>query len=488
MSASLRVAYITPELAPYAKSGELADVAAALPKYLSTLGVEVAVFLPYYRRPELESLEKEIICASLPVYLGGRVVKGRIWRSDVGRFVLYLVDNPRYFWRENIYGSGRGDYLDNDERFIFFSKAVLETIHYVGKKFDVLHCNSWPTALIPVFLKTLYHRKKIFNQTATVLTLHNVAYQGVFPPESLALTGLNWKYLQSGLLSLNGHFNFLKAGIVYADMLNTVSSSYRRELWTQKHSHGLASILKTRRDELVSIRNGIDYEIWDPENDKYISWNYRPGDLEGKRKNKVDLLEEFQLSLEPTVPLLGTSFYFAAHKGVDLLLGAMDELMKMELGLVILGRGEDVYERAFLSLVKKYPHRLAVRFDWSPALVHKLAAGVDIFLIPSLSEPCGLNQLYSFRYGAVPVVRTVGGLQETVHHVDPRTGKGNGFVFQEYTPEALVKAVREAIKCYRRPSLWRKIVRQGAEQNYSWETSARRYLRLYQQALRKQRS
>lgn len=488
MSASLKVVYVTPELAPYAKSGELADVSAALPKYLAYLGVEVSVFLPYYRQPELESLEKEVVFNRLPVYLGDRVVKGRVWRSDVGRFDLFLIDNPRYFWREKIYGSGKGDYLDNDERFIFFSKAVLETIKLLDKSMDIIHCNSWSTALIPVFIKTLYQRQKVFKKTATVLTLHNVAYQGVFPPESLALTGLNWKYLQSGLVSLNGHFNFLKAGIVYADALNTVSSSYRKELWTQKHSHGLASILKTRRQELVSIRNGIDYELWDPERDKYITWNYRPGDLEGKRRNKLDLLEEFQLNLNPDTPLLGTSFYFSERKGIDLLLGAMDELMKMDLGVVILGKGEDIYERALLSVVKKYPHRLGVRFDWSPALIHKLAAGVDIFLVPSLSEPCGLNQLYGFRYGAVPVVRTVGGLQETVRHVNPRTGQGTGFVFKEYTPSALVKTVQEAIKCYHRPHLWKKIVLQGARLNFSWEIPAKKYLRLYHRALKRGRA
>ncbi|OQX55660.1 MAG: hypothetical protein B5M54_01430 [Candidatus Aminicenantes bacterium 4484_214] len=485
MSAVLRVAYVTPELSPYAKSGELADVAAALPKYLASLGVEVVVFLPYYRQPELESLEKEVIVSHLPVYLGERVVKGRVWRSTEGRFTLFLIDNPRYFWREKIYGSGKGDYLDNDERFIFFSKAVLETIKLMDKSVDIIHCNNWSTALVPVFLKTLYHRYKIFKRTATVLTLHNVAYQGMFPPESLALTGLNWKYLQSGLVSLNGHFNFLKAGIVYADMLNTVSSSYRRELWTQKHSHGLASILKTRRQELISIRNGIDYELWDPAHDKYIAWNYQPGDLEGKRRNKLDLIEEFQLDLPPNLPLLGTSFYLSERKGIDLLLEAMDELMKLDLGMAILGKGEEIFEQALLSMVKKYPRRLGVRFDWSPALIHKLVAGVDMFLIPSWSEPCGLNQLYGFRYGAVPIVRTVGGLQETVRHVDPQTGQGTGFVFQEHTSLALIRTVREAIRCYRRPSLWQKIVRQSAQLNFSWEIPAKKYLRLYYRALQR---
>jgi starch synthase len=483
MSSKLRVLFISAEMAPFARSGEMADVASALPKYLSYLGMEVSVFMPMYRRPEIESLSKEIVASNLTVSLGEGKAKARVFRSELGKHDIYFIDNPKYFLRENIYGTGKGEYLDNDERFVFFNRAVLEFILHEKISADIIHCNNWPTALIPVLLKTHYAKKNRLSDVATVFTLHNISYQGEFPPETLSLTGLNWSYLSSTQLSLNGRFNFLKAGILFSDAINTVSSSYRREVLTNRHGFGLHTLLKQKKSVFSSIRNGVDYEIWDPEKDPYIESHYSASQVEGKDINKRDLCREFGLTIDSDVPLASVVSYMTANKGFDILLEAMSELMKLDLGFVILGFGDERYEKAFLSLQKQYPGRLAVKMDMSPALLHKIAAGADITLIPSRYEPCGLNQLYSFRYGSVPVVRATGGLRETVKPFNAETLKGNGFVFKEYTSEALVEAVKRALRCYKKPKTWRSLMLNGFFEDFSWEQAAKRYAKLYERSL-----
>lgn len=487
MNSKLSVAYVSTEVFPYAKSGELADVASSLPKYLASLGMSVSVFMPMYRTPEIESLSKELDMSSLFVPLGERKIKATVFKGEQGKYDIYFINHPQYFWRDNIYGTGKGEYLDNDERFIFFSRAVLEFLAKKKIHIDILHCNSWPTALIPVFLKTIYSHKRQFKKTATVLTLHNIAYQGEFPPETLSLTGLNWNYFNSKQLSLNGRFNFLKAGIQFSDVLNTVSSSYKKEILTGKPGFGLEEILRKREKDFYSILNGIDYETWNPETDPYIVANYSLANLKPKKECKKDLLQEFGLSLGLRTPLIGMVSYLTSHKGFDILFEAMDKLMGMDLGLIVLGLGDEKYENRFLEFQKRYPSKLAVRLDMNPALVHKITAGSDMFLVPSLYEPCGLNQFYSFRYGTVPIVRGTGGLEETVTAFHAKSLEGNGFVFQKYSSQALLKAVRKALFCYENPLLWQKIVERGFRQDFSWENAARKYAELYRNALEKRR-
>jgi starch synthase len=481
MSSKLRVIFVSAEVAPFAKSGELAEVASALPKYLSYLGMEVSVFMPKYRRPEIESLPKEIVASDLSVSLGEVKAKARVYKSELGKYDIYFIDNAKYFLRENIYGTGRGEYLDNDERFVFFNRAVLEFLLKAKMSADIIHCNNWPTALIPVLLKTQYAKKSPLSNVATVFTLHNISYQGEFPPETLSLTGLNWSYFSQ--LSLNGKFNFLKAGILFSDAINTVSSSYKREILTKKYGFGLHGLLKQRKSVFSSIRNGMDYEIWDPERDPYIESNYSASSLEGKDINKRDLCREFGLTIDPGVPLISVVSYMTANKGFDILLEAMGKLMEMNLGFVILGHGDEKYERAFLSLQKQHLGRLVVKVDMNPALLHKVAAGVDIVLVPSRYEPCGLNQLYSFRYGSVPVVRATGGLRETVKPFSAKTLKGNGFLFREYSSEALVEAVKRALRWYKKTKMWKMIMQNGLTEDFSWEQAAKRYAKLYERSL-----
>jgi starch synthase len=483
MSHKLSVIYVTAEFSPLAKSGELADVASTLPKYLSSLGMEVSIFMPKYRNPEIESFPKELVRRDIMVPVGGEKVKASVYKSELGKYDIYFVDNPKYFWRDYIYGPGQGEYLDNDERFIFFNRAVLEFLLKAKIQVDIIHCNSWPTALIPVFLRTHYSQKNKFKSSATVFTLHNVAYQGEFPPETLSLTGLNWNYFNPKQLAFNGKFNFLKAGVIFSDVLNTVSSAYKREIQTEKHSFGLHKILKNRRDVFFSIRNGLDYEIWDPATDPYIAANYSLADLKLKKACKRDLIKEFGLPLSVKTPLIGMVSYLSSQKGFDILLHAVDELMEMDVGLVILGKGHEEYENRFLDVQKKYPEKMALEFEMSPVLAHKVVAGADIFLIPSLYEPCGLNQLCSFRYGTVPVVRSTGGLRETVKPFSLETLKGNGFVFQEYSPQALLTTVKQALSCYKKHDCWQKIMKAGLGENFGWETAAKKYARLYQNAL-----
>jgi starch synthase len=487
MERKIRVLYVSSELAPYAKSGELADVAGALPKYLSAQGIDVSLIIPRYRWPAMNSLGMETFIPEILVPVGAEKVKAAILRSRLDNFTVYFIDNPKYFLREKIYGSSQGDYLDNDERFIFFSRAVLEFLLKAKISVDIIHCNNWPTAMIPVFLKTHYAQNSQFKDLATVISLHNVAYQGEFPPETLALTGLNWDYFTPENLSFNGKFNFLKAGVLFSDAIHTVSSSYRRDIQKKKYGFGLDGILKSRRRSFWSIRNGVDYETWNPERDPLIAASYSPSRQEGKKECKQDLIKEFALSLDLETPLLGIFSYFSRFKGFDLLIEAIDEIARMEMGLAIAGAGDEQYEKLVADLPKKYPGKVGVKLGMTPALAHKITAGADMFLIPSFYEPCGLNQFYSFRYGTVPVVRATGGLKETVRPFDALTLKGNGFVFKDYTVRDLTEAVQKALECYRDPILWQKILEAGFQEKFAWESAAQKYIKLYQRALEAKR-
>ena len=483
MGQKIRVIYVSAEVSPFAKSGELADVASSLPKYLASLGMDISVFMPKYRRPEIESLPKELVKTKILIPIGEEKIRAQIYKCELGKYDIYFIENPKYFWRENIYGTGKGEYLDNDERFIFFNRAVLEFLWKTKMPVNVIHCNNWPTALIPVFLKTQYAHRSHFRKVATILTLHNIAYQGEFPADALSLAGLNWNDLSPQPLDFNGKFNFLRTGILFSDILNTVSYSYRREILTMKHGFGLKDVLESRKNVFSSIRNGVDYEIWNPETDPYIAANYTSSDLGPKQECKKDLIQEFGLSLSPLTAIIGVVSYLSSQKGFDILIEAMDEIMHMDVGLVVLGKGDKKYEREFLAIQDRYPGKLSIKFEMNPATAHKIAAGADIFLIPSLYEPCGLNQLYSFCYGTVPVGRATGGLGETVKAFDTRTMRGNGFLFKEYSSKSLVKALKEALACYAKPGIWQKIMEAGMKENFSWEGAARRYARLYRDAL-----
>ncbi len=478
-----RVLLVTPEFYPLARSGELADVASSLPRYLAGAGLEVMVIMPRYRRPAIDSLELETVIPDLWVPLGQEKIKASVLKSEPGRFFLYFIDQPRFFYRPDIYGPGASGYLDNDVRFIFFNRAVIEFILQANLQVDVIHCHNWPTALIPVFLRTHYEENARLRKVATVFTIHNAAYQGEFPPESLAHTGLNWDYFTPQRLSLNGKFNFLKAGVVFADVINTVSATYQRDIQVAAAKDELGAILKGLGQRFVSIRDGIDYEVWNPAQDPFLAATFSAEDLSGKKVCKEDLIQEFGLKIELKKPLVGLISFFSPLKGIDLVAKSIDAIQQLDVGLIICGQGDESLASELEAAARRYRGTVEVRTEMTPSLMHKIFAGSDLALIPSREEPCGLNQFYGFRYGTIPVARASGGLKETIIPFNPRTGKGNGFLFQAYTPAALQRALSRAVSCYYKPEIWKQLIKKVMKQDYSWEQPGREYIQLYERAI-----
>jgi starch synthase len=484
MTDLLRVALVTPEAAPFARSGELAEFCAALPRYLAAEGMKVSLVLPKYSTPQIASLGAVTVNPELSVPVNGERVKASVFKAEQRGYEIYLIDCPKYFLRENIYGTPTGNYLDNDERYVFFSRAALEFLRRAGPRVDVIHCHNWPTALIPAFLQSHYRDDAVLGSAASLLTLHNTAFQGEFPAESLALAELGWDLFHSRQISLNGKLNFLLVGAVFADLINTVSSAYERELLSWKKKSELGAVLRKRRKFFKSVRNGIDRDAWNPERDPYIAAPFGPGRLEGKARCKRDLIVEAGFSLPPERPIIAFLAHLSRYKGADILAQSLEGIVDLGAGVIICGEGEERYKREFAAAARRFPGRVAFRFESNPVLIHKAMAGADILLLPSLVEPSGLNLFAAFRYGTVPVARATGGLKEMVRRANPRTGSGNGFAFRDSTSGALLGAVKQAVSAYsENPAFWRKTMEEGLRQEYSWEETARGYAKLYHQAM-----
>ncbi len=481
----MKVLLASPEVFPFVKTGGLADVTGSLPKALAKLGVETRVILPKHKGIEemgfpMKYRNLHIAC---PVSQG--LVDAEIVESHYDGVPVYLVEKDEYYYRDYLYSTPDGDYLDNAERFVFFAKAVLETIKATGYVPDVLHCNDWETALAPVFLRTLYRDDPVLKDVATLLTIHNLGYQGVFWHYDMHLLNIGWEYFTPDYLEFFGKINFLKGGIVFSDIINTVSRRYSHEIQTAEFGHGLDGILRTREKDLFGIVNGIDYEDWSPDRDGYIPVRYDAASLDKKAQCKKALQKEFGLPEGPTVPLLATISRLADQKGFDLIGGALEDMVSLGLQYVVLGTGERKYHDLFEDLSKKYPKSFAVKIAYDNRLAHLIEAGADMFLMPSRYEPCGLNQLYSLRYGTVPIVRGVGGLEDTIRDYTSDPGSGTGFKFYDYNAEALLEAIRRALSLYRSPDAWTALVRRAMAEDFSWERSAREYTGLYQRAVEK---
>jgi starch synthase len=352
---------------------------------------------------------------------------------------------------------------------------------------DIIHCNDWQTGLTPVYLKTLYRTFPSLAQTASVLTIHNIAFQGLFWHYDLLLTNLGWELFTPQALEFYGKLNFLKGGIVFADAVTTVSRKYMDEIQTPEFGAGLEGVLHDRRKDLYGILNGADYEEWSPSKDPFIKEKYGPSDWKGKKACKEDLQREFYLTLDPDIPLLGVISRLTDQKGFDLLAEIMEDLMSLGLQFVLLGTGEEEYNLLFQKIGQKYPQQAGIRIAFDNALAHKIEAGADMFLMPSRYEPCGLNQIYSLKYGTVPIVRATGGLDDTIQDFDPVGGEGNGFKFQDYSSSALLCAVKLALEAYRDKALWEKLMIRGMARDFSWEQSARAYVKVYEDILTKKR-
>jgi len=474
----MNIAFAASEGVPFSKTGGLADVVGALPRALAALGHQVTVYLPRYRQTKLSDPAIVVRSVTVPFddeYRFASVVSGGIQNG----VKFYFVEYSAYFDREALYGAPAGDYPDNAERFALFSRTVLEASKILGVP-QVFHCHDWQSALIPVLLRTVYSDDPAFQDVGTVFTIHNMGYQGLFPPETLPLLMLPWDLFTISKMEFFGQVNFLKGALVYADYVTTVSRKYSQEIQTAEYGFGLEGVLRDRASTVTGILNGVDYDEWSPQTDKFSVAKYSPQDLSGKAKAKQDLLAAFGVANADTkLPVLGIVSRFAAQKGFDLIAQIADRLAREEMIIIALGAGDKAYEEMFQRLNKKFPSKIAVKVAYDNAIAHKIEAGADMFLMPSRYEPCGLNQIYSLKYGTVPIVRATGGLDDTIETWDARTGKGTGFKFTEYNGESLLLTIKEALQAYRDQTSWQTLMRNGMSKDFSWNASAREYGKIY---------
>lgn len=475
----MRILFVASEGLPFSKTGGLADVVEALPKALVAQGHEVAVVLPRSRGTEAAA----VVIPSLTVPMGGArlrfpaIADGAV----LGGVRYFFVDDPAYFDREGLYGSGGKDYPDNAERYAEFCRAAIEVAKQIWPA-DVFHCHDWQTALVPVLLRTSYSDDPLVKNIPVVFTIHNMGYHGQFPRDVLGRVGLPPTVFHPEGIEFYGSVNFLKGGLVYSDYLTTVSRKYAQEIQTKEFGYGLEGVARKRANRLVGILNGVDYTAWNPAKDELIAANYSAKDLSGKQVCKQDLLEVFGLPQEPLGPVIGIVSRFVDQKGFDLIAEKAHELMKEDLVLVVLGTGDRKYEKLFSALAAAYPGRVGLKIAYDNALAHKVEAGADMFLMPSRYEPSGLNQMYSLKYGTVPIVRATGGLDDSIEPFDVAHGTGTGFKFYEYSGEALLYALRQALHHYLDQGIWKGIQLNGMAKDFSWKGPAGQYTNLYEAA------
>ena len=481
MTQPLRILLISSEVEPFAKTGGLADVAGALPQALATLGHDVRVLMPKYRGVERHgTLRTAVPRVRVPV--GDRTTEGALLEGRLGHAVpVYFLAHDHYYDRPALYGTGQGDYLDNCERFIFFCRGALEALRALGWTPHVIHANDWQSGLVPVYLETLYKDDPALGEVGTLFTIHNLAYQGVFWHFDMPLTGLGWDLFTPAGLEFYGKLNFLKGGLVFADVLNTVSKAYAQEIQTAEFGCGLEGVLQYRRADLHGVVNGIDVAAWDPATDRDITKPYSAEDLAGKAACKQALAQELGIDADGA-PIIGIVSRLAAQKGLDLVLAALPELVDAGFALALLGAGEPGLETAFGDSARASRGRVAIRTGFDNALARRIYAGADMFLMPSRYEPCGLGQMIGMRYGTIPIVRRTGGLADTVVEARPARRTGTGFGFAEPTARALLEAATRALAAYREPALWRQLQRNAMAQDFSWPASAREYVALYRKA------
>lgn len=474
----MHVAFAASEGVPFSKTGGLADVVGALPRALAALGHQVSVYLPRYRQTKLADAATVVRSVTVPFDDKHRF-PSVLTAGNPGGIRFYFVEYPPYFDREALYGTPTGDYPDNAERFALFSRAVLEASKIIGVP-QIFHCHDWQSALIPVLLRTVYAEDPALRDAGTVFTIHNMGYQGLFPPDTLPLLMLPWDLFTMSKMEFFGQVNFLKGALAYADFITTVSRKYSQEIQTAEYGFGLEGVLRDRAATVTGILNGVDYEEWSPQSDTFTVAKYSPQDLSGKAKSKQDLLATFGITnAEPRLPVIGMVSRFAAQKGFDLIAQIADRLAREEMIIVALGAGDKPYEELFRRLSKQFPNKIAVKVAYDNAVAHKIEAGADMFLMPSRYEPCGLNQIYSLKYGTVPIVRATGGLDDTIEPWDARAGKGTGFKFTDYTGEALLLTIKQALEAFRDQTSWQVLMRNGMSKDFSWNASAREYGKVY---------
>jgi len=491
MTAPCSVCVCTPEAVPYAKTGGLGDVAGALPRALADLGCDVRIVLPAYRSIDRAAFRfRTVGSAEIPLGDSRTEVRWLESRLPGTAIPVYLVAEDAAFDRPGLYGDGDADYPDNLRRFTVFCRGALALFRHLGWGPDVLHCHDWQTALLPVWL-SVEPRDRTLAGTATLLTVHNLAYQGLFPSDALPVTGLPSGLFTPRGIEFFGQINLLKGGLISADFLSTVSEQYAREIQTEEFGCGLDGVIRDRARDLVGILNGVDYAVWDPSHDALLPARYTRDDLSGKAACKAHLQRARGLGVDPNAPLIGLIARLVDQKGLDLVAAVADVLLGLGAQLALLGLGDPRYHALFEELHRRCPDRVALRLGFDDVLAHLIEAGADVSLMPSRFEPSGLTQLYSLRYGTVPVVRRTGGLADTIVDATPEAvaqDAANGFVFESYTPDAFLDAAKRALFAWREPALWRRLQRVGMGQDFSWGRTAIRYLDAYQRAIASRRA
>ena len=479
----MHIAVATPECTPWASTGGLADVVHSLSRELAMQGHQVTVYLPYYR-PVAKALPGlPVAVASLTIPFPSYNRFARVLDGGTTEGVRHLfVDCPEFFDREAIYATASGNYHDNAERFGLFCRAVLEASKWLGVP-EIFHVHDWPTALLPVMLRTIYYFDPLLRNIPAVLTIHNAGYHGWFPPSTVPTLLLPAEVYTPERLEYRGEVNLLKGGIVYADEVTTVSPTYAREIQTAEFGNGLEGVLRNRASDLLGILNGVDYDEWNPETDPSIAAHYSEADLAGKRECRRDLLHAFDLrGTSDSTPVLGMISRFTTQKGLDFLLGIADQLLARDVALLVLGDGEEYYARLLTEVAGRNPAKMRVMTIYDPVMAHKIEAGADVFLMPSRYEPCGLSQIYGLRYGTVPVVRATGGLDDTIH--EQPDGGGNGFKYAGYDPQELLKAITRATDLFADKPRWQAMMQRGMRERFTWEQPARTYVSVYERAIR----
>jgi len=480
----MKILLASSEVHPYSKSGGLADMVGALAKFLARAGHRVGLVTPLYRGiterfPEIKPFDWKL---DLP--LGDKKIQADVWTRDFGdQLTIYFIDQKEFFQRADLYQEKGSDYSDNAERFIFFSKCVANLARYLPWQPELVHVHDWQAALVPLLMLDQKLRDGWSDAPPSCLTIHNLAFQGNFPPSKYALTNLPLDYFHPEGAEFHKLLSCLKAGISYADLITTVSPRYAREITTEQFGGGLDGTLRRRQNSLVGILNGVDYDEWKTIGNPYLEHTYSLDDLRGKDANKSDLQEELGLPIAPNLPLFGAVTRLAEQKGVDIMLGALEEMLAADLQFVLLGSGSREFERAFRKLAERYPKKCAVKIGFDHGLSHRIEAGCDFFLMPSKFEPCGLNQMYSLRYGTIPIVRVTGGLDDSVADISQNADKADGIKFLEYSVRALSKAIRKALVVYENKELLQHYRQNAMAKDFSWEKTAIAYEKVYQRLL-----
>ncbi len=455
MKKPIKVLFCSSEVLPFVKTGGLADVSGSLPLALEKLGADITIIMPKYK-----GIDKNI--------------------SVIGKNIkVYFIENDAYFLRDGLYGIKNIDFPDNLKRFAYYSRKTLELLKEISFKVDIIHANDWQSALIPIYLKNIFAKDEFYKSIKTIFSIHNLAYQGIFSKEEFHKLGLDWSLFNINGLEYYDKINLMKGAIIFSDRVTTVSPTYAKEIQTAEYGCGLNGLLTAYTDKLSGILNGLDYELWNPLKDKLIAKRYSFSTLRDKYINKISLQKELALSPNEKIPLFGLISRLVDQKGLDILAGCLDEMLKKNLQFVLLGTGDQKYHQLFEEAKKNYPDKVSITLGYDAALAQKIYAGSDVFLMPSRYEPCGLGQIISLKYGTVPLVRKTGGLADTIIGASENPATGNGFVFTEYSSNELLRTIERALKFYEDKTLWKSIIHRGMNSDFSWKASAKKYLELY---------